>query len=136
MKNLRTHAHRLRPGADLRIEILAWTIQKKIKAGMILGAVGSLSLAKLRYAGQKKGAVLRGPLEICSLSGTLSPDGPHLHIVVSDENGKVTGGHLLDGSIVNTTAELVFGELPGLSFSRKMDPATGFKELLVDKSRS
>lgn len=127
--SLRTHALRLKPGADLKKELMDWARRKKIRAGFILGAVGSLGPAKLRYAGRKTASILKGPLEICALSGTISPEGLHLHLVVSDKNGKVFGGHLLDGSLINTTAELVVGELPGFSFGRRMDLATGFKEL-------
>jgi len=41
------------------------------------------------------------------------------------------GGHLQDGNIVRTTAELVIGELTDVSFSRLLDPETGYDELVV-----
>ena len=47
-----------------------------------------------------------GEQEILSLSGTLSPDGAHLHIALVDSRGAVIGGHLCVGSLVRTTAEL------------------------------
>lgn len=133
---LSVHAFRLKPGEDLKKELFDWAVRNKIKAAIVLGAVGSLKPAKLRYAGRKKASVLRGPLEICALSGTISPDGLHLHLVVSDKNGRTFGGHVLEGSLINTTAELVLGELPEFSFARRTDPATGFKELAISKPGS
>lgn len=68
--------------------------------------------------------------EIVSLVGTLSPDGLHLHASLSDEVGAVCGGHLVRAT-VHTTAEVVVGVSHMLRFAREMDPATGFKELVV-----
>ncbi|CAN0110238.1 unnamed protein product [Hapterophycus canaliculatus] len=70
--------------------------------------------------------------EICSLTGTLSPEGLHLHISLGDEAGAVWGGHLVRAT-VHTTAEIVIGVALSLTFSREMDPATGFKELVVSR---
>jgi uncharacterized protein len=67
-----------------------------------------------------------------ALSGTLSTDGPHLHLAVARADGTVAGGHLLPGSTVRTTAEIVLGLLPGLAFDRPPDPETGYNELRVD----
>jgi hypothetical protein len=50
------------------------------QAGCLISAVGSLSLAQLRLAGATQATSIHGELEIVSLSGTLSPDGAHLHI--------------------------------------------------------
>jgi len=70
-------------------------------------------------------------LEVDNLHGTVSINGCHLHISVSDVNGTVFGGHLKDGCIVRTTCELVIGILDDLTFDRKPDPETGFDELVV-----
>lgn len=70
--------------------------------------------------------------EICSLVGTLSPDGLHLHASLGDEAGGVCGGHLVRAT-VHTTAEIVVGFALSLTFSREMDPVTGFKELVVPR---
>eukprot|EP00904_Undaria_pinnatifida_P004572 jgi/Undpi1/14115/HiC_scaffold_9.g03766.m1 len=68
--------------------------------------------------------------EVLSLVGTLSRDGLHLHASLGDEEGTVSGGHLVR-AIIHTTAEIVVGEASALAFSRAMDPDTGFKELVV-----
>ena len=119
------------PGDDLRAHLEAATAARGIRAACVLSAVGSLGKAFIRLADEPKASEFDGPLEIVSLSGTLSPDGPHLHIAVADSNGIVIGGHLGTGSIVRTTAELVIGVLDGVSFAREQDVRTGYRELVV-----
>ena len=122
---------RLPPGADLRRALEAWMGEQQEQAGCLISAVGSLSVAQLRLAGATQATAIHGDLEILSLSGTLSPDGIHLHIAIADSRGTVLGGHLCAGSLVRTTAELVIGLLPEWRFSRQLDPATGFAELRI-----
>ena len=122
---------RLQPGADLRRVMEAWIAEQEEQAGCVLSAVGSMSVAQLRLAGATEATAIRGDLEILSLSGTLSPDGVHLHIAISGSSGAVIGGHLCAGSLVRTTAELVIGLLPEWRFSRELDPATGYPELRI-----
>ena len=122
---------RLQPGADLRRVLEAWIAEQEEQAGCVLSAVGSLSVAQLRLAGASETTTICGELEIISLSGTLSPDGAHLHIAIADSSGAVIGGHLCPGSLVRTTAELVIGLLPEWRFQRELDPATGYAELRI-----
>ncbi|MFM8605713.1 MAG: PPC domain-containing DNA-binding protein [Cyanobium sp.] len=122
---------RLPPGADLRRALEAWMGEQQEQAGCLISAVGSLTLAQLRFAGATQATAIQGELEILSLSGTLSPDGAHLHIAIADSMGAVMGGHLCAGSLVRTTAELVIGLLPDWQFSRELDPATGYPELRI-----
>jgi uncharacterized protein len=81
--------------------------------------------------------VLDRYFEITSLTGTLAYDpieqivNVHLHIALSDENGACLGGHLLEGSIVWTTAEVTILESINHKFLRKRDNTTGFRELVV-----
>ena len=122
---------RLQPGDDLRLALEVWMDAQQKRAGCVISAVGSLSLAQLRLAGATQATAIHGELEIVSLSGTLSPDGAHLHIAIADSQGAVIGGHLCAGSLVRTTAELVIGLLPDWRFSRELDPATGYAELRI-----
>jgi predicted DNA-binding protein with PD1-like motif len=128
---MRTHALRLRPGEDLRLALEEATRARRLAAACVLTCVGSLERARLRLAGGDEVLELAGPLEIVALVGTLSADGPHLHGSFADEKGEVRGGHVLAGCIVRTTAELVVAELEGLTFGRELDPATGWRELVV-----
>ena len=122
---------RLHPGEDLRRALEAWMGEQQQQAGCMISAVGSLSVAQLRMAGASETTTICGELEIISLSGTLSPDGAHLHIAIADSSGAVIGGHLCPGSLVRTTAELVIGLLPEWRFQRELDPATGYAELRI-----
>jgi predicted DNA-binding protein with PD1-like motif len=137
---LRLHALRLTPGADLKAALEGLTGELPLRAGFILTCVGSLSRARLRMPGAAGEAeVFRAfdePLEILSLSGTLCPDGLHLHIALSRGDGGCIGGHLVEGCVVRTTAELVIGEAPELDFRRPIDPATGYGELRVSLRES
>lgn len=126
-------AFRLSPGQDLRRELESFTKVNNLQAGFIIACAGSLTRAVIRPANQQIPLVREGHFEIVSLTGTLSPDGPHLHIALSDSTGYTFGGHLLDGNLVYTTAEIAIGEATGLRFGRETDPATGFKELSVKK---
>jgi predicted DNA-binding protein with PD1-like motif len=122
---------RLSPGDDLRQALETWMALQQEQAGCVISAVGSLSLAQLRFAAMDEVTRIHADLEILNLSGTLSGDGAHLHITVADNTGRVIGGHLGRGSLVRTTAELVVGLLPGWQFSRGLDPATGYAELQI-----
>ncbi len=122
---------RLQPGNDLRKTLEAWMGEQQEQAGCVISAVGSLSVAQLRLAGAAEATAIQGELEILSLSGTLSPDGAHLHIAVADSSGAVIGGHLCAGSLVRTTAELVISLLPEWRFNRELDPAPGYAELQI-----
>jgi predicted DNA-binding protein with PD1-like motif len=57
----------------------------------------------------------------------------HLHIALSDETGKAIGGHLLDGNLVYTTAEVVLGVLPNLKFTKELCEKSGWEELVISK---
>lgn len=128
---MRTIAVRLRPGADLKAELLALAARERVRAGWVLTCVGSLSRARLRLAGGTEHATWQGPFEIVALTGTLSQDGSHLHLAVADHQGRTLGGHLAEGCIVRTTAEVVVAADDRLLFGREHDPATGYDELVV-----
>ncbi|WP_426061366.1 PPC domain-containing DNA-binding protein [Hymenobacter sp. B1770] len=128
---LKTYALRLRSGDDLRQQLTAFVQTNHIRAGALLTCVGSLTVTTLRLANHEGPTVYRGHFEIVSLVGTLSTNGSHLHLAVSDSTGRTIGGHLLDGCVVYTTAEIVLGELPALEFKREADPAFGYRELVV-----
>ena len=106
-------------------------VSQKSPSAFVVAGIGSLVDAHLRYAGKSTAARIIGPLEILTLSGTLTPDGAHLHMSVSDAAGRVYGGHVGYGNIVRTTAEILLVLLPEGSLTRQHDPATGFKELVV-----
>jgi predicted DNA-binding protein with PD1-like motif len=124
-------AFRLRPGDDLKKSVLEIAKSNAIESGVIISAVGSLRQLHLRFASRKKGTLKKGFFEIISLSGTVSGSSCHLHALICDKDGKSSGGHVLDGNIIFTTAEITIGIIDGLVFLREQDPETGFAELVV-----
>lgn len=128
---MKTYSFRLKPGEDLKKELEAFALNNAIKAGIVLTCVGSLTKASLRLADENISKVFEEKFEITALVGTLSKDGVHLHISLADSQGKAIGGHLLVGSTIYTTAEIVIGELESTIFTREYDESTGFKELKI-----
>lgn len=124
-------AIRLNPGEDLKQSLLKYCIDQKIDAAYMLSCIGSLRRAAIRFANKPEETVFEQALEIISLEGTLSQHGVHLHIAVSDSEGQVIGGHLVDGSTIYTTAEIVVGIVPNTVFKREIDPHTGYRELTI-----
>lgn len=130
-------AVRLTPGTDLREALERLTLEHRLRAGCILSGIGSLSHARLRMPGAAEAFLdLAEPVEIVSLAGTLCPDGPHVHLTLSRADGACVGGHLVQGCIVRTTAELVIGELQAVGLRRLPDPDTGYRELSVEQGGS
>lgn len=129
---LEAHCLRLLPGDDLLASLKTFAVHHDIEAATVLSCVGSTGQTTLRPAGIPTPRILDGKFEIVSLTGTLSRRAHHLHMSVSDSNCVVSGGHVLPGCIVRTTAEIVLGLLPGLRFTRPLDDRTGYDELSIE----
>ncbi|MEM5313561.1 PPC domain-containing DNA-binding protein [Paraburkholderia sp. JHI869] len=128
---MQIHPVRLSPGDDLRVAVEGLLSQQASHAAFVIQGIGSLSVAQLRFAGAEAPTELRGDLEILTLAGSVSHDGAHLHMSVSDAQGRVYGGHVTRGCTVRTTAELLLLLLPGHRFARELDPVTGYPELQI-----
>lgn len=128
----KTHAFRLKPGQDLKKEIEGFVQRAHIEAGWINCGVGSLTRYNIRFANQPGASSDSGHFEIVSLIGTVSINGSHLHISVSDSTGRTIGGHLLDGNTIYTTAEIVIQETNDVTFTREKDGSTPWEELQVN----
>jgi uncharacterized protein len=122
---------RLFPGDDLRTVLENTLRELDLRAAFVIQGIGSLSVAQLRFAGAEHPTEVRGDLEILTLAGSMSPDGAHLHMAISDACGRVLGGHVAHGCTVRTTAEILLALLPEHCFSREYDPRSGFAELVV-----
>ena len=132
---LKGYAFRLRPHDDLKKCVQQFAKTKRLKAGAILSAVGSLEQLNIRFANQPDGTMRTGFFEIVSLTGTFSGTSCHIHICVSDANGQTLGGHLLDENLIYTTAEIVAINLYDLEFIRLTDTTYNYKELVVRRVR-
>jgi predicted DNA-binding protein with PD1-like motif len=127
------HCIRLRRGEDLLESIRQVCKEKNIHAGVILSGVGCLLRGRVRDASGVNIREITEHCEIVSLNGTVSARRCHVHIALSFEDMHTLGGHLSTGCIINTTCELVIGELPGIVFSVEADPETGYDELIFQK---
>src|SRR5215213_1253388 len=113
---MKMHAIRITEGQDLRRAIADFVAKNNLSASAIISAVGSLKKARLRMAGaQNTDDGIRdfdGPFEIVSLMG-------------------IPQSTMKEGCIVHTTVELVLASDDRLTFTREVDPATGFDELVI-----
>ena len=121
---------RIFEGEDLAEAAKKRVEESGIKAGIFI-LIGSLKNVILGYykKGQYMSIELDGPLEIASCMGNIAVDEKgeiviHPHIVVANEKGEAFGGHLMKGSIVGATAELVIMEAAGVNLLRAFDEIT------------
>lgn len=126
------YTFRLKPGDDLFVSIDRFVQEKKIEAGCVLSGVGSLTRAVLRLANRDSYSEYDGHFEIVSITGTVSVHGSHVHISISDGDGKTIGGHLVPGCRIYTTAEIVLAVFPDVVYQRELlENDSGYEELVV-----
>ena len=128
---MKTHVFRLHPGDDLRRSIEDYAKGHGLQAAVVLSCVGSLRHARLRDASGVNIRETAEDCEIVSVTGTVSAERLHLHISLSREDLTVFGGHLAEGCLIKTTAEIVLLELDGLRFGKVYDEETGYHELAL-----
>ena len=131
---MKTHTFRLKPQQDLFDSIEDFVKLNNIEAGCVLSSVGSLTHATLRLANRNYNNEYDGHFEIVSMTGTVSIHGSHIHVAISDGDGVTTGGHLVSGCKIYTTAEIVIAELDDAIYKRELlENDSGYEELVVYK---
>ena len=129
---MKSHSFRLKPGQDLFASIESFAIEKNIQAGCVLSGVGSLTHATLRLANRNIHNEYKGHFEIVSATGTVSVNGSHIHVSISDEDGLTIGGHLVPGCKIYTTAEIVLAVFEDVLYRRELlENDSGYEELVV-----
>lgn len=131
-KNMKQYIKRLKPNEDLKLGIENLVKDNEVKAGCLLSVVGSLSKLTLRVADGKTVKSWEEEFEIVSGTGTVSLNGSHIHISASKKDGETVGGHIKEGCIINTTAEIVILDFEDVKFNRIKDNETGYDELFVE----
>ena len=127
-------------GADV-LECLEKLVKEEnIRAGAIITGIATLTKMRVRSLDsipkdfpkvQPKENVfeVEGPLEVLNMSGIIfvrdKSVAVHPHVTACDANGKMYGGHLMLGSIVYMTCELIIGEFEGLTMGSKFDDRIG-----------
>ncbi len=126
------HAFRLKPGENLTQGLRRAFDLAQTEAMAVVSCVGSLTQVAIRHANQPGATLYQGHFEITSLVGTLDRAGEHLHLTITDGEGRAFGGHLLpEQSAIYTTAEIVTIALPKMRFQRLPCPQSGYDELVV-----
>ena len=128
---MQNYTFRLSPGQDLFDSIQAFAMKKHVQAGCILSGVGSLRHATLRLANREYNSEYEGPFEIVSITGTVSVNGSHLHLSISDGDGRTIGGHFESGCKIYTTAEIVIAVFHDVIYTRELAEDSGYEELTV-----
>lgn len=128
---------RLKPGTDLIKGIQSACERYDIHNGVIISGIGSLG--RVRFCdvealpekkcgyGYGRTLELNETIELTGASGVICSDADnsinlHIHLSMSDKNGKAYGGHLVEGTTVLMTADIVIGEIEGIAMRREYDP--------------
>ncbi|MBW3041803.1 PCC domain-containing protein [Prochlorococcus marinus] len=106
--------YKLSSGADVFNSLIELQI-KHNSSSFLISAVGDLSKVSFKCPLNEKPVILEKKLEIITLSGYLTSSDSHVHISVSDENCAVFGGHLLSGTTVLKSLDILLGVTPNLS---------------------
>jgi len=132
----RVLAIRLKPGTDVLLGLTEACKQAGINNGVILSGIGSLrdphfcnpvELPTKAGFGYGETLHLTGPIELTSMSGIICHDDEgvtnlHVHINLTDRHGNAHGGHLVEGTTVLLTTDVVIAEIEGVIMGRKFDP--------------
>ena len=131
----RVIAVRLKPGTDVLLGLQEACERNGINNGVILSAIGSLQdphfcnpVELPTKAGYGYGETLHltGPIELTNASGIICHDDEgntnlHVHLTVTDRHGTAHGGHLVEGTKVLLTVDVILAEIEGLVMGRKFD---------------
>ena len=129
---MKTHTFRLKPGQDLFDSIETFVADNNIEAGCVLSSVGSLTHATLRLANREYYNEYEGHFEIVSMTGTVSTNGSHIHVSISDGDGVTIGGHLVSECKIYTTAEIILAVFDDIVYKRELlENDSGYEELAV-----
>jgi len=133
---------------DLLGTITQTAEKAKVSAGFFF-LIGTLKRTKMGFfrEGRYETVDMSQQLEILSCIGNVSVKEnkifAHAHLTVSDDKGRVFGGHVMPGCIIAATGELVLIEAVGIKLLRKFEERTklylwslGKPSFKVDKKRS
>jgi predicted DNA-binding protein with PD1-like motif len=128
-------------GEDLIMSLKKACRNNGILYAAILSTVGSLRqltienviISKTSRTGADFGPpkVIPGPLQVMSLEGFIygSAKGEmdhHIHGLFADTDGKICGGHLIEGgNPIQTRLVIVVGEIAGVRMVERLDEASG-----------
>ena len=135
----RVLAIRLKPGTDVLLGLEEACKANNINNGVILSAIGSLDSPQFcnpvemdTKAGYGYGETLHltGPIELTNASGIICHDDEgvtnlHVHMTLTDRHGNAHGGHLVPGTKVLVTTDVIIAEIDGIVMGRKFNDELG-----------
>ena len=135
----RVLAIRLKPGTDVLLGLEEACKANNINNGVILSAIGSLDSPQFcnpvemdTKAGYGYGETLHltGPIELPNASGIICHDDEgvtnlHVHMTLTDRHGNAHGGHLVPGTKVLLTTDVIIAEIDGIVMGRKFNDELG-----------
>jgi predicted DNA-binding protein with PD1-like motif len=130
---MRTVCLRLRRGDDLLLSLQELARRESLRAAVVLSGVGCVTEAQVRDASGVTVRHIDRPCEIVALQGTVSAARCHVHIALADEDMHTLGGHLMAGTRINTTCELVLLEQDGWRYGVEQDRETGYDEIVFQE---
>ncbi|MFQ5996670.1 MAG: PPC domain-containing DNA-binding protein [Dehalococcoidales bacterium] len=119
-----------------------------IRSGVILSAVGSVHQLSVMIPGPYQEAIheapgeykiLPGPMQVLSLIGFIfeTEKGEmtvHIHGSFIDTQGKVHGGHVIEGeNPVLARLVVVIGEVAGVSYTERFDEESNQRQFYVER---
>lgn len=121
---------RFDPGEGILENINKIIKEKNIKTGIVISGIGSLSACRIHgmNAGippnllkrHKDYYEIKGTIELSSIQGVIADQKPHLHITVSKGGREVLTGHMEEGCIVFSLAEIVILKTDEINLRRKI----------------
>ncbi len=128
---------RLKPGTDLLEGIRQVCEKHQLHNGVVISGIGSLACVRYcdveplpeKKCGYGYGGILElnETIELTGAGGVICSDAEnninlHIHLSLSDRTGRAYGGHLVSGTKVLMTADIVLGEIEGIAMRREYDP--------------
>ena len=122
----RVIALRLKPGTDVLLGLTEACKRAGINNGVILSAIGSLDGVSYCNPVELPTKAGYGYGEVTSGAGIICHDDEgntnlHVHMSLSDRYGNAHGGHLVEGTKVLLTVDVMLAEVDGLVMGRKFD---------------
>ena len=117
----------LQRGDKLLESIKEALINTDVKDAVVVSGIGTLEqlvfhrVLSFDHIPKEEFITINRPIELSSIQGIIANREPHLHLVCSDDEGKVYTGHLEPNCIVLYLAEIVIVETTGKRLRRERD---------------
>ena len=109
-----------------------------VQSGVILSGIGTFYEARIHYIthtsfpGDDRFVEMRGPIELCSVSGIIADYKPHMHCTMAVRGNELFAGHLEPGCNVLYLAEAVIAKFSGTQLVRDKHPELGTPRLRTE----